>query len=55
MFAITTQKKGPIITYLIEPLPLIVSSGQTACKNEFAPLFWNVLTNLKGHDKYNII
>jgi len=49
------MKKGSIITYLIEPCYLFTSSSQTVCNTEFAPLSWNVLTNLKGQGKYNSI
>ena len=44
-------KKGSIITYLIEPCYLFSSSSQTICNTEFAPLSWNVLTNLKGQNE----
>jgi len=44
-------KKGSTIIYLIEPCYLFISSSQTVCNTESAPLSWNVLTNLKGSSK----
>ena len=44
-------KKGSIIIYLIELCYLFISSSQTVCNTESAPLSWNVLTNLKGYGK----
>ena len=49
-FAIST-KKGSIITYLIEPCHLFTVVTKLFAIPEFAPLSWNVLTNLKGSSK----